>query len=205
MSRICIAPVVEGHGDVAAARILLQRVWAELLGGDYAEVLQPFRIRRDRVNRQDEMDSAIGTAALKLAAARGDFDRKMILVLFDADDDCPAVVGPAVLQLALTARSDVDVACVVANVNFESWFVAAAGSLARFLDPAAAGAAPAEPERARAGKGWIKDHFTAAPRYSETADQPRLTSAMDLRQCRSRCPSFDKLCRELEKRLKARA
>jgi len=38
-------------------------------------------------------------------------------------------------------------------------------------------------------------------RYAETIDQVRLTTAMDLNLCRSRSKSFDKLCRELEKRL----
>jgi hypothetical protein len=37
--------------------------------------------------------------------------------------------------------------------------------------------------------------------YAETVDQPRLTAAMDLQMCRERSKSFDKLCRELEKRL----
>ena len=38
MSRLCVAPIVEGHGDDRAIRILLQRIWSELLGGDYVEV-----------------------------------------------------------------------------------------------------------------------------------------------------------------------
>lgn len=34
-----------------------------------------------------------------------------------------------------------------------------------------------------------------------TVDQPAMTSHMDLHLARERSPSFDKLCRELERRL----
>jgi hypothetical protein len=49
-------------------------------------------------------------------------------------------------------------------------------------------------------KGWIKSRIRR-PKYSVTADMPRLTAAMDSKLCRSRSPSFDKLCRELGARL----
>lgn len=51
----------------------------------------------------------------------------------------------------------------------------------------------------RCRKAWIEKRIKA-PKYSETVDQPAMTAAMDLALCRSRSPSFDKLCRELEKR-----
>ena len=38
-------------------------------------------------------------------------------------------------------------------------------------------------------------------KYSETVDQPAMTRAMNLAQCRLRSPSFDKLCRDLQGRL----
>jgi predicted ATPase len=53
-------------------------------------------------------------------------------------------------------------------------------------------------ESAGRGKRWIKEHFRR-DHYSETADMPRLTQKMDMQLVRSRCPSFDKLCRELAK------
>lgn len=39
--------------------------------------------------------------------------------------------------------------------------------------------------------------------YSPPIDQPRLTAAMDLTMCRAGSRSYDKLCRELERRLRA--
>ncbi len=90
-----------------------------------------------------------------------------------------------------------DIACVIANVMYETWFVAAAQSLSEYLEFSPQENIPADPEAAKAGKGWIKKHMKRG-HYSETADQPSLTVKMDLALCRTRSKSFDKLCRELE-------
>jgi hypothetical protein len=122
----------------------------------------------------------------------------MILVLVDADEDLPCELGPGLLKEALERRSDVDLCCVVANVEYETWFVAAADSLGEYLDLTET-EIPRDPEGQRAGKAWVQKRFRGG-KYSETVDQPAMTMRMDLALCRSRSPSFDKLCRELEKR-----
>ncbi len=124
-----------------------------------------------------------------------------ILILVDAEDNCAKLgpLGPLLLGRAQLARADMDIACVVANVMYETWFVAAAPSLGEYLEIASGESIPADPESARAGKGWIKQHMKRG-HYSETADQPSLTVKMDLGLCRANSKSFDKLCRELEKR-----
>jgi hypothetical protein len=95
----------------------------------------------------------------------------------------------------------VDVICVVANIEYETWFVAAAESLCDFLNESIAVDISNDPETQRQGKGWIERHFSGV-KYSETQDQPAMTAKMDLAICRKRSPSFDKLCRELELRCK---
>jgi hypothetical protein len=92
-------------------------------------------------------------------------------------------------------------ACVLANVEYETWFAAAAESLTKYLDLPAGFTASESPEDARHGKAWVK-HYFRGTKYSETQDQPGMTAAMDLALCRRRSPSFDKLCRELEQRLR---
>ena len=60
-----------------------------------------------------------------------------ILVLLDADDDCPAELAPTLLNRARSARPDCRVSVVLANREFEAWFLASAQSLAgRFGFPA---------------------------------------------------------------------
>jgi hypothetical protein len=126
-------------------------------------------------------------------------DHSLILILLDADDDPPCQLGPQLLAIARGARTDTDVACVIAQVEYETWFVAAAESLARKgrLRLAPGEAPPARPEEARSGAAWVQKHFVGI-RYSKTVDQPALTRDMDLAACRERSPSFDKLCRDLQ-------
>jgi hypothetical protein len=115
----------------------------------------------------------------------------------DADEDLPCVLAPRLLAIARTARSDFSISCVVANVEYETWFVAAAESLTEYLDLVPGESIPEQPERDRLGKAWIQKRFRGI-KYSETVDQPAMTSRMDLKLCRRRSPSFSKLCRELE-------
>lgn len=141
----------------------------------------------------------IDLAALDLRSATEPAMPSLVLLLFDTDPDRrpPCVVAPELLRRVGAGRPDLDIACVLAHPEWESWFVAAAASLGDYLDLPAV--LPEDPETSRAAKGWIKRHFRG--HYSETVDQPKLTARMDLRVCRERSPSFDKLCREIEKRL----
>jgi len=196
---------VEGHGDNSAIRILLSRIWSELLGGEYIEILTPIRTKRNRIVREDELTRALGLAVSKLReGARDKPENSMILLLLDADSDLPCVLGPDLLRRAHQIRSDMDIACVIANVDYETWFAAAAGSLGKFLAFPAGFAITDNPERERLGKGWVKSRFRIG-QYSPRVDQPRMTQAMDLTLCRQRSLSFDKLCRELEARFERNA
>jgi hypothetical protein len=69
-----------------------------------------------------------------------------------------------------------------------------------FEFPTNSESAPKDPEIDDLRKSWVSTRIRRA-KYSETADQPRLTAVLDLSQCRANSPSFDKLCRELEARL----
>lgn len=195
MSRLRVAPIVEGHGEDNSIRILLQRVWTELLGGEHVEVLKPIRWPRTKLVKASELGRAVELALLKIGSVE---DPAMVLILLDADEDLPCVLGPTLLKSARERRADADISCVVANVEYETWFAAACASLHEYLD-LSRGTLPEAPERERLGKAWIQKRFRGI-KYSETVDQPAMTSRMDLAACRERSPSFDKLCRELEKR-----
>lgn len=203
MSRLTVVPIVEGHGEVPSVRILLQRIWYELLQGEFIEVLQPIRQPRDRLtsNKEGALEKALNLAAGKLRARSGLQQPTLILILLDANTDVPCALAPSLLQTANDCRADQDIACVLPNVEYETWFVAAAASLGEHLDLSKDRALPETPEDLRLGKAWIQQRFKG--RYSETVDQPKLTARMDLYGCRTQSPSFDKLCRELEARVKA--
>ena len=197
-----VVPIVEGHGEVDAVRILLQRLWSEFLGRTRIDVERPIRESRGRLVADDGV--ALANAALlaraKLGAPNLDPetpDAKLVLVIVDADKDCAATLGPALLaRLRATVGDAASVACVVAVRRYETWLVGGADTM---LDVFAEGTTPPNhPEEANAGKAWIAERLVDRPSYKETVDQPRLTARMDLGACRARCPSFDKLCRVLE-------
>jgi hypothetical protein len=87
------------------------------------------------------------------------------------------------------------VSVVIANREYEAWFIAAAASLhgVRTLQICAADLL-VSPEQPRDAKGWLGSRMTNG--YGETTDQPAFSAMMDLDQAIAGSPSFAKLCRE---------
>jgi hypothetical protein len=199
MRRLRIAPIVEGHGEDASLRTLLQRMGSELFDA-YIEVTRPIRGKRMKLVQSRELERSINFAIRRLREVESE-DPAVILVLLDADDDLPCELGPALLEMSKAVRGDTDISCVIANVEYETWLIAGSDSLGDYLDLSRDREPPADPEARRLGKAWIQNRFIKRPSYSPTVDQPAMTSRMDLHLARERSPSFDKLCRELQKRL----
>ena len=116
-----------------------------------------------------------------------------LFVLLDADNDCPAELGPSVLQRARTARSDRRIEVVVANREYESWFIAAVDSLQGTRGIPAGAEVPQHPESIRGAKAWLRSRMSGP--YSPTADQATFTARFDMVLARQRAPSYDKMWR----------
>src|SRR5699024_8604559 len=79
------ASIVEGHGEVQALPVLWRRFNTWQPGETYVDPLPPIRVSRDRfLNKEDDF-----RGKLLLAAAKSGPDG-WVLVVLDADDDCPA-------------------------------------------------------------------------------------------------------------------
>lgn len=188
---ISVASIVEGHGEVAALPVLLRRLAAWRTPDVQTQVLPPIRVRKDRfLNREDEF-----CRHLLLAAAKAGGDGWILLVL-DADDDCPASKGQEILQRANVVVPHRRVAVVLANREYEAWFLASATSLSGFRGfLCGANDHDMDAEGPRDAKGWIGDRIAGAG-YHETTDQPAFSDRMDLELAYSRSRSFRKLCSE---------
>lgn len=183
---IRIVPIVEGKGEVTAVPILLRRIALLVAPSVRLEVARPIRVARDRfLRREGELDRY-----LNLAAVNGGRDAR-ILVLLDADDACPAELGPRLLAQARKARSDRQIEVVLPCREYESWFLAALGSLLPAAPGLEGASAPPNAEAIRGAKERLRLHMS----YRPTADQARLTARMDLDAVRSRSRSFSKLWR----------
>lgn len=187
---VTIASVVEGDGEVRALPKLLHRLAPEAAVYDL-RTPQPWKTSRGKLTSEGGIERVVSAAALQVNTVGG------VLVLLDADDDCPATLGPELLQRARAARSDVPISVVLANREFEAWFVAAAASLAGAHGFPDTLTAPANPEQIRGAKEWLGKHRTDGRPYKPTVDQSPLASAFDMTAARSGSPSFDKFCRDV--------
>jgi hypothetical protein len=194
-----IAVIVEGHGEDSAIRPLLERIWYELLGGDQLDVLRPFRSPQGLLLQEAGLKATVDAATIALTRLPPDTFRQLVLILIDSESRCPKDLAPQLLGWGKEARTDADIACVLPTPMFETWFVAAASSLANINGLPADLTVPDDPEGNKFGKGWIKKRLPR--KYNEPIDQPRFAAKIALALCRENSPSFDKLCRELEKRL----
>lgn len=187
---IQIASIVEGDGEVSALPVLLRRLASERYPAIPANPLPPIRVRRDKfLNKAEEF-----RRQLLLAAAKSSEDG-WILIVLDADDDCPAELGKKILDRARQYVAHRPVSVVLANREFEAWFIAAAHSLSGVR-----GFSPLPDELVRAevprnAKGWMRARMQSGT-YSEILDQPAFAARIDLQQAYDNSRSFRKLCKE---------
>lgn len=185
-----IASIVEGDGEVAALPILLRRLGEWLTPEIFTELLTPIRVRRDRfLNRPEEFRRHLSLAAGKCG------ESGWILVVLDADDDCPAERGARILETAQVCVPHRRISVVMANREYEAWFIAAAQSLNGLRGFSFEPMDGIDPETPRDAKGWIKARMTGGG-YGETTDQPAFSARIDLQQAHDGSRSFRKLCAE---------
>ncbi len=103
-----IAPVVEGQTEEQSVERLLQRVWREVLASsERLQVLQPSRGKRDLMvdARKTTLANKIEEAYAKLAQrlCRDSSGWGLLLLLLDAEGDCPKKLAPRLLKIARNA------------------------------------------------------------------------------------------------------
>ncbi len=194
-----IVSIVEGHGELDAVPILLRRIAAAALPAGAVDVRSPIRVDRRKIVKAAELERAVELAARK-AGAGG-----RILILLDAEDDCPAELAPDLLRRARAARGDRAIRVVLAKTEYEAWFLAAADSIAGQHGIDEAATPPADPEAVTGAKEWLTRCMPAGRSYRPTRHQAALTKMFDLDAARRSAPSFDKLWRDVTALLKPAA
>lgn len=202
-----VAPIVEGQTEQGCVGNLLHRVWTELLGrSEDLRILEPGRGKRDALvaPNGEVLAAQVERAALRLhARVRHDATAgSLLLLLLDAEGDCPARLAPRLLHTARKALPTfVPVACVLAKRMIENWIVAGASTLAG-VNGLPAPLPPRNRSEDYSGINWLRQQMRKQARnrkYEKTIDAVAFIRRMDLHECRTNSPSFAKLCRDLER------
>ncbi len=191
-----VGVIVEGKGETLAVPVLLRRIAGVVAPGLHLRITV-LRRGRQQVVKRPYFEDAIDFVAGRVAPAG------LVLVLLDADADCPAELGPRLARRAARARPDRTTRVVLAKAEYEAWFLAAAESLAGRQGLRANMSSPADPESIRDAKGWLSRHQASEGAYRPALHQASLTAAFDMAAARS-ASSFDKLWRDLATELRSR-
>jgi len=190
MTSRLIIPIVEGHGEQLALPLLIRRIFGELQPDTTPEINPPIRVKATSfLHDADYFRKKVELATSK--AAQGD---GMVLILLDCEDECPGTLGPLLLAKAQAVRGDIPCTVVLARREYETWFLAAAASLAgcaglpKTLEP------PHLPEAIRGAKEWLGRHLPAS--YDPIIHQAKFTAAFSLAEAQT-IPSFARMVAKL--------
>lgn len=176
--------VVEGHGEVAAAPVLIGRILRELLGigpGEWVVNRDPVRVSRALFKQASSLQRYLVLASRRPRVGG-------VLVLCDADDACPARWS-AVQARSVPGAETVAVRSVMACREYESWVLwgydPEVRARVKALDP------EVSPRDAKGALARLR------PGYTPSAGQVAVTRELDLRAVWARSDSFDKLVRSV--------
>ena len=189
------ASIVEGDGEVAALRPLIENIIVSSAGAVYPRVLRPYRAHwSSMVNKAEYLERYVA------AALQEGGPNARLLVLLDADDRCPAELGPQLRQQLVARFPNNLISVSIANREYESWFIASAESIASNIGTVSSPVLPDSIEKIRDAKGWLAQNLLSR-RYDPIDDQPAFSTYIDVPMARRRSRSFDRFCREIERLL----
>lgn len=173
-----IVPIVEGLGEMEAAPALLRRILHERSDHYDVNVLPPKNANgKGRLVRRFE-------DFLRYAASEDGC--AAILVLLDADDDCPVELGTELASRASSINVHVPTVIVCAKREYESWFLASDENF------------QGEAEEYSGAKQWLNRRFADGLTYKETKDQVRFSATMDMDAAYETSRSFRRLCNAVD-------
>lgn len=182
-----IQPIVEGHGEVSAVPVLLRRL-RDAAHAYTFRVNHPIRRKRSELVEELKLRTSVQLARATPECAG-------ILIMLDADDDLACLIGPQLLNWARAEARGIPCEIVVANREYEAWFLGSLESLRGSCGIAPSAISSPHPENIRDAKGAVQAHMTPGVPYSPTAHQASLTAKIDFRKVYQACPSFQKLVR----------
>ena len=184
-------PIVEGDGEVEAVPVLLRRLLTSMRRHDLlSEIAEPHKTKRTKIWKKGELEKAVEYAA-------SEENCRVILLIYDADDDCAKDFGASLVDRARKARSDKIIEVAVAVREYEGWLIAGVRKLRgrygfpRALEPVA------DPESIRGAKEWLDRKMDRA--YKETIHQASFSASFDICAAYRRSHSFRHFCKIIKR------
>jgi hypothetical protein len=179
-----IVPIVEGHAERESIPVFVRRLLSDQ-GVYNISVRSGFRVHRDKAVKPGELERTVETA-LSEANARA------LILLLDADDECPATLGATLLGRGVDSAAGHPIGVVLAMKELEAWFIAGIESLRGQRGIRGDATCPEDPESIQGAKGWLTQHMEGGRTYVEVDDQPALIAIFDYTTAATRSRSLRK-------------
>ncbi len=191
-----IVPIVEGNGEVEAVPALLSKLLAEMQRFDIyvGDIANAHGC--GNLIRPGGVERFVGNACTKR-------DCGAILILMDADKQCPVELAMSLSERVGAMGVRLPVTIVIAKCEYEAWFLASLETIAGQEFEGRPGL-PArltysgDVETVVGAKSWISQNLPKGRIYKETLDQLAMTRLIDTDKARERSRSFRRLCHALE-------
>lgn len=187
-----IFPIVEGQGDERATPVLIRNLFHNRFHYFEIEVLHPYRLPKGKMKIANEWPPVLSLAVERLndrASAAG--DKALLLVMCDADDDCPVELKSTIEEYLVGGAGNITVEFVAPSPEYETWFLSAAQSYINHADCVDEILVIPNFNEIRGAKEYFERNILRPNRYySETVDQAKFSSILDFstlpeRNCRS--------------------
>ncbi len=186
---VTLGLIVEGHGEEQAAPTLIRHI-ARAFSFHASIRCEVRRVPKSQLIQPGELERAVEALTRQIGR------RQPVLVLLDADDDCPKDLAEKLKARCHAKHADLTISIVIAKREYEAWFLAAARSLAGQRGLAEQLNPPRDPESVQGAKEWLTFRMRPDQSYSPTRHQSAYSDLMDLPEAR-RARSFRKLEKEL--------
>ena len=121
-----------------------------------------------------------------------------ILVLRDADDDCPIELGKGLATRSQQRDIGYPVVIVCAKAEYESWFLASINTIKGNAGIPDTASLTGNAEDIANPKQWLTDWLPPGQAYKPTTHQASLSTHIDLNLAHANSRSFRRLCHAVE-------
>ena len=190
---------MEGDGDAVALPLLMARIIREKYNRNDIIVAQgKSKVVKSNGRQQLErkLERFIGHAQKKPECGA-------ILILVDADTDCPVTLARQLSQRCAQISPICPIQIVCADRTFESWFIASLDTIKGWHGVSETAAFCGEVEKIANPKRWIGQQMPDGQAYKETTHQVSFSRLIDLDLVHRNSRSFRRLCHSLEQLLLA--